>query len=204
MFFRRSQRKKKDFLPPAALDPQRPYRDRADLLFIFFLDPNNFSSLRSLRPLRETIVFCLLLVFVFLAPPPGRAGEGRWEEPWPKQGAAPAGKRENPPASLSAGQRAVQGAIRFFQGYISPVDGDRCPCYPTCSQYGLEAVRKHGALMGLVMTSDRLIHESDEIRQVPLVKIYGSYRYFDPVENNDFWWGKNSYQQSAISNQLRP
>jgi uncharacterized protein len=146
--------------------------------------------------------FSFLFLF-FLAPAAGSAGEGRWEEPWPKQIAAPAGKGENQSSPLSAGQRAVQGAIRFFQGTISPVDGDRCPCYPTCSQYGLEAVKKHGALIGLVMTFDRLIHESDETRRVPLVRIYGSYRYFDPVENNDFWWGKSSIQPSAISSQVR-
>jgi hypothetical protein len=137
------------------------------------------------------------LFFLLMAPGTGSAGEGRWEEPWPKQTPAPVGKREVAPSSLSLGQRAVQGAVRFFQGYISPVDGDRCPCYPTCSQYGLEAVRKHGAVIGLVMTFDRLMHESDEIRQAPMVKVYGSYRYFDPVENNDFWWDKSSHQPSA-------
>jgi putative membrane protein insertion efficiency factor len=139
--------------------------------------------------------FFFFLFLFFLAPATGSAGEGRWEEPWPKQTAAPAVKRESSPSSLSAGQRAVQGAMRFFQEYISPVDGDRCPCYPTCSQYSLEAVRKHGALIGLVMTFDRLIHESDEIRQAPLVKIYGSYRYYDPVENNDFWWNHKKLGQ---------
>ena len=137
---------------------------------------------------RTWIVFFLFLLVV--SPAAAWAGQGRWEEPWPKQAAAPAGKQGNPPSSLSVGQRTVQGAIRFFQEFISPVDGDRCPCYPTCSQYGIEAVKKHGALIGLVMTFDRLMHESDEIRQAPLVKIYGSYRYLDPVENNDFWWNK--------------
>ncbi|NWF57549.1 MAG: membrane protein insertion efficiency factor YidD [Syntrophaceae bacterium] len=94
------------------------------------------------------------------------------------------------PRELSPGQRAIQGVMRFFQRSISPVDGDRCPCHPTCSQYGVEAVRKHGVLAGLVMTFGRLIHESDEIRQAPLIQVYGSYRYYDPVENNDFWWHK--------------
>jgi len=88
------------------------------------------------------------------------------------------------------GQRAVGGLLRFFQEYISPVDGDRCPSYPTCSQYAQEAVRKHGALIGLVMTFDRLIHESDETRRAPLIRAGDSYRYYDPVENNDFWWTK--------------
>jgi uncharacterized protein len=147
--------------------------------------------------------FFFFLFLFFMAPAAGSAGEGRWEEPWPKQIAAPAGRQGDSPSSLSAGQRAVQRAIRVFQGYISPVDGDRCPCYPTCSQYGLEAVKKHGALIGLVMTFDRLIHESDETRLAPLVRIYGSYRYVDPVEINDVWWVKSSFQLSAFSDQRK-
>ena len=187
MFFKRPRSTTKNFLSPASLETQRPQRDK---IYFPLLEFYNFPSLRSLRPLRKTIVLVLFLAFVFLAPVSTSAGEGRWEEPWPKQGAAKAGAQEVAASSPGAGQRAVQGAIRFFQGYISPVDGDRCPCYPTCSQYAIEAVKKHGALIGLVMTFDRLIHETDEIRQVPLMKIHGSYRYFDPVENNDFWWAK--------------
>ncbi len=132
----------------------------------------------------------------------GQAGEGRWEEPWPKHDTSPSAPGENPAPALSPGQRAAQGVLRFFQRYISPVDGDRCPCYPTCSQYSVEAIRKHGIGIGLVMTFDRLIHESDEVRQATLVKVYGSYRYYDPVENNDFWWDKGSVQRSAFSDQL--
>jgi len=129
------------------------------------------------------------------------AGEGRWEEPWPKRPPGPGPESQTPSTSLSPGQKAAQGVLRLFQEYISPVDGDRCPCYPTCSQYSVEAIRKHGVWIGLVMTFDRLIHESSEIRQAPLVKVYGSYRYYDPVENNDFWWNKGSIQRSAISDQ---
>jgi hypothetical protein len=70
------------------------------------------------------------------------------------------------------------------------VDGDRCPCHPTCSRYSVDAIRKHGVVMGVILTADRLMHEGDEIRQVPVVKVYDSYRYYDPVENNDFWWAQ--------------
>lgn len=131
------------------------------------------------------------------------AGEGRWEEPWPKHPQDPGLRSETLPISLSSGQNAAQGVLRFFQEYISPVDGDRCPCYPTCSQYSVEAIRKHGVWIGMVMTFDRLIHESSEIRQAPLVKVYGSYRYYDPVENNDFWWDKSSFHHPAIGSQVR-
>jgi uncharacterized protein len=127
------------------------------------------------------------------------AGEGRWEEPWPKRPART--ESEAPPGPLSPGQKAAQGVLRFFQEYISPVDGDRCPCYPTCSQYSVEAIRRHGFWIGVVMTFDRLIHESSEIQQAPLVKVYGAYRYYDPVENNDFWWNKGGIQHSTVSHQ---
>jgi hypothetical protein len=133
-------------------------------------------------------VFLVLILF-FFAPRVYAAG-GRWEEPWSK---APSGRRVTEGARgdrLSPEQRAVGGLLRFFQVYISPVDGDRCPSYPTCSQYAQEAVRKHGVLIGLVMTFDRLIHESDETRRAPLIRVKDTYRYYDPVENNDFWWDK--------------
>jgi putative membrane protein insertion efficiency factor len=137
---------------------------------------------------KKGIVF--FLFWVCLSGGSVLAGDGRWEEPWPKPPLGPGPEGDRPPISLSPGQKAAQSVLRFFQEYISPVDGDRCPCYPTCSQYSVEAIRRHGVWIGLVMTFDRLIHESNEIRQAPLVKVYGSYRYYDPVENNDFWWNK--------------
>ena len=34
--------------------------------------------------------------------------------------------------------------IKFYRKYISPVKRTKCPYYPTCSEYGLEAVEKYG------------------------------------------------------------
>lgn len=78
--------------------------------------------------------------------------------------------------------------IKGFQRYVSPVDGDRCNMYPTCSTYGLHAFRKHGAFKGIVLTADRLLHEYDEAAFAPLIMKSGKARYYDPVEYNDFWW----------------
>ena len=136
--------------------------------------------------------FFFFILMGLLSQTQGYAGEDRWEEPWGKQPLSPVGAGRVPVLQPSPGQKVTEGLIRIFQKYISPVDGDRCPCYPTCSQYGLEAIRKHGALVGTVMTVDRLIHESDEIRLVRAIKVYDSYRYYDPVENNDFWWSRGA------------
>jgi len=78
--------------------------------------------------------------------------------------------------------------IRFHQKFISPIDGDRCSLYPTCSQYGILAIRKHGAIIGSVMTFDRLMHEGDEGGVSPAITVGNRLRINDPVENNDFWW----------------
>jgi hypothetical protein len=77
--------------------------------------------------------------------------------------------------------------MRIYRA-ISRVDGNRCSMYPTCSHYAIEAREKHGLLMGIVMTFDRLIHEGNEMDYAPLVEVDDSLRYADPVENNDFWW----------------
>lgn len=96
-------------------------------------------------------------------------------------------KTEFPPDLSLSAEFLYRGSL-FFSQYISPVDGDRCAMYPTCSAYSRQAVARHGFLIGLVMTVDRLIHENNEIDTARVIEIGGSYRYHDPVENNDFWW----------------
>ncbi len=46
--------------------------------------------------------------------------------------------------------------IRFYQQAISPLTGSRCRFQPTCSQYGIEAIKKHGVLYGLLKTFWRI------------------------------------------------
>ena len=43
----------------------------------------------------------------------------------------------------------IKKLIRGYQLAISPLLGQRCRFYPTCSQYTLEAVEIHGVLRGL-------------------------------------------------------
>lgn len=66
------------------------------------------------------------------------------------------------PASLTVTESstlrsALLGSVRFFQKWISPIDGPRCSFSPTCSQFGYEAVHDQGPFLGVVMTADRLM-----------------------------------------------
>ncbi len=46
--------------------------------------------------------------------------------------------------------------IRLYQYLISPLTGAACRYTPTCSQYGVEAIRKYGPFKGGWLTLKRL------------------------------------------------
>ncbi len=135
-------------------------------------------------------IFFFLLMVGLAIPPCSDAEGGRWEEPWGQSPQSSPAAKEKPGESLSWGQRMAVGTIGIFRNFISPVDGDRCPSFPSCSQYGQQAIRRHGIFIGWVMTFDRLLHEADEVTMAPRVQVDGSFRAYDPIENNDFWWAK--------------
>ena len=54
-------------------------------------------------------------------------------------------------------KRVMIKGIRVYQKYLSPLKHTKCPYYPTCSQYGLEAIEKYGALKGGLMAVWRIL-----------------------------------------------
>ena len=46
--------------------------------------------------------------------------------------------------------------IRFYQLCISPMLGNNCRYYPTCSQYAIEAIEKKGIIRGSWMAVKRI------------------------------------------------
>ncbi len=52
---------------------------------------------------------------------------------------------------------ALMGLIRLYQLTISPLIGPTCKYYPSCSHYGFQAVRRHGALRGTVLAGWRVL-----------------------------------------------
>lgn len=47
--------------------------------------------------------------------------------------------------------------LRFYQKYISPLFGPCCIYSPTCSQYALEAIQRHGMLWGIYLATRRIL-----------------------------------------------
>ena len=46
--------------------------------------------------------------------------------------------------------------IRVYQLVISPLIGSKCRYTPTCSHYGIEALKKYGLLKGAWLTVKRI------------------------------------------------
>ena len=46
--------------------------------------------------------------------------------------------------------------IRAYQLTISPMLGNRCRFHPSCSEYSMEALRRHGLIKGLWLAVRRI------------------------------------------------
>ena len=47
--------------------------------------------------------------------------------------------------------------IKAYQMLLSPFFGQQCRFYPTCSQYAIEVINKHGAIAGSYYMIRRLL-----------------------------------------------
>ena len=59
------------------------------------------------------------------------------------------------PVSLPA--RPLIGLVRVYQAVGRPLFGGHCRFYPTCSDYAVEALQRHGALRGSYLAIRRLL-----------------------------------------------
>lgn len=51
----------------------------------------------------------------------------------------------------------LSSIIKFYQRRISPLLGERCKFYPSCSEYALQAIEKYGAFRGSVKAIWRIL-----------------------------------------------
>ena len=124
----------------------------------------------------------ILLVLALCASLPATAGAISAGMRGPRQPleATPAATRPESPGTF---RQALMTPIRWFQTYVSPMDGPRCQFVPSCSGFGYEAVRDHGPWQGGLMTADRLLrcsHLTDR-RDYPLRP---DGKLADPVADN--------------------
>jgi putative membrane protein insertion efficiency factor len=77
-------------------------------------------------------------------------------------------------------------AFDVYQKFVSTSQGDVCNFYPSCSQFGREAVEKHGILWGSLMAADRLMR-CNPWAHTNLHSYYSGIKkskLYDPIERN--------------------
>jgi len=72
----------------------------------------------------------------------------------PQESAAHSGSR-TPARSL--GLWVLLAFLRFYIVFLSPFFGGACKFYPSCSNYAVEAVTKHGVRRGVALAVKRLL-----------------------------------------------
>ena len=79
--------------------------------------------------------------------------------------------------------------IRSYQVLLSPRIGPVCRYYPTCSHYGLAAVRVHGATKGSALTIWRILRchpwASGGVEFIPEKGTWTSKKKIENSTNND-------------------
>lgn len=61
-------------------------------------------------------------------------------------------------------RKILIGLVRIYQTLISPLFPPSCRYYPTCSNYMIDALKKHDPILGLIMGICRILRCNPFIR----------------------------------------
>ena len=80
--------------------------------------------------------------------------------------------------------KALVLLIKVYQYTLSPLLGQRCKYYPSCSNYAIGALREHGGLHGLGLAGWRLLRcnpfSNGGYDPVPPRSACGDHEHVDP------------------------
>lgn len=96
---------------------------------------------------------------------------------------------------LSPGSRVLIGLIRVYQRLISPLLGPHCRFTPTCSQYGIEALRRFGVIKGSWLTMKRVLNAT---LYTLVVTIPSRLDHLIPENTNDGFATQSSYHRFVV------
>ena len=71
--------------------------------------------------------------------------------------------------------------IKAYQIIIGPIKGENCSMYPSCSNYGIEAIKKYN-IKGILMTCDRLNRCGHDLKFYKTIIVNNQIKYVDKVE----------------------
>ncbi len=132
------------------------------------------------RRVLEKILLCIVLTCsVSILPHCAHASDFAMKAP--KAHIAPLPAQDLQTSSVGI---AFLGAIKFYQKRISPIGGNRCGFWPTCSAYGYEAIREQGPILGIIMIGDRQIRCNIWKESGPDYTFLPNGKLYDPPTHN--------------------
>lgn len=70
-----------------------------------------------------------------------------------------------------------------YSFFISDLDGDNCPFYPTCSSFFVQSVKETNIIKGTLMFADRFTRDSNIFKSRTHYPSHISGKLFDPIDN---------------------
>jgi hypothetical protein len=82
--------------------------------------------------------------------------------------------------------------LKLYRYGLGKFIKSNCPMQPSCSHYSINAIKQYGLIRGVILTADRLLHETDEAEMVDKIWITGrGFCCLDPVSRNILWAENN-------------
>lgn len=120
-------------------------------------------------------VVAAVVVIATVAACPARAGgadtppDSRHQSPRSEELGGPQAASGSPrDLAVGPATAVARGLLFIYQRGASPTKGQRCPMYPSCSEYSRLAVNRYGVLMGVLKTADRLHRCGHDLRTYPV------------------------------------
>lgn len=77
---------------------------------------------------------------------------------------------------------SLLGGIKFlYKFFISDLDGDNCPFYPSCSTFLVEAASETDLITGILIFSDRFTRDTNLYKSHSQYPMHRHGKLFDPV-----------------------
>lgn len=88
---------------------------------------------------------------------------------------------------ITQNQSSGSGIFSFLRNtyafFISDLDGNNCPFYPSCSHFFVQAVSGSGLLKGSLMFADRFTRDLNFFKSKNSYPIHRIGKFYDPVSN---------------------
>lgn len=72
---------------------------------------------------------------------------------------------------------------KVYAFFISDIDGDNCPFYPSCSNFYVKSVKAEGIIKGTLMFADRFTRDMNFLKSRSHYPLHITGRFYDPPEN---------------------